>query len=64
VSGRERINGLKSFGLRLLLRQGIDLFEVAIRLFTGTAAIIYIDDTLTTDSLGNPLPQVVLAQQN
>lgn len=45
-------------------RNLLDLFEVAIRPFSGKAAIIYTDDTLTTDSSGNPLPQVVLAQQN
>ncbi len=45
-------------------RNLLDLFEVAIHPFNGKAAIIYTDDTLTTDSSGNPLPQVVLAQQN
>ena len=45
-------------------RNLLDLFEVAIDPATGRAAIIYTDDTLTTDSSGNPLPQVVLAQQN
>jgi len=29
----------------------------------GRAGVIYTDDTLTTDSSGNPLPQIVLAQQ-
>jgi hypothetical protein len=29
----------------------------------GRAAVIYTDDTITKDSLGNPLPQIVLAQQ-
>lgn len=45
-------------------RNLLDLFEVAIDPASGRAAIIYTDDTLTTDSNGNPLPQVVLAQQN
>jgi hypothetical protein len=44
-------------------RNLLDLFEVAIRPLTGKAAIIYTDDTLTKDGSGNPLPQVVLAQQ-
>jgi hypothetical protein len=42
----------------------LDLFQVAINPQNGKAAIIYTDDTLTTDSSGNPLPQVVFAQQN
>jgi hypothetical protein len=45
-------------------RNLLDLFEVAIDPVNGRAAIIYTDDTLTTDSTGSPLPQVVLAQQN
>jgi hypothetical protein len=45
-------------------RNLLDLFEVAINPQNGRAAIIYTDDTLTTDSNGNPLPQIVLAQQN
>src|SRR6266581_6581337 len=45
-------------------RNLLDLFEVAINPSNGKAGIIYTDDTLTTDSSGNPLPQVVLAQQN
>lgn len=45
-------------------RNLLDLFEVAIDPVNGRAAIIYTDDTLTTDSSGAPLPQVVLAQQN
>ena len=45
-------------------RNLLDLFEVAINPSNGKAAIMYTDDTLTTDSSGNPLPQVVLAQQN
>ena len=47
------------FGTRNLL----DLFKVAIDPNTGRAAVIYTDDTITKDSSGNPLPQVVLAQQ-
>lgn len=31
---------------------------------SGKLAIIYTNDTLTTDSNGNPLPQVELARQN
>lgn len=45
-------------------RNLLDLFEVAINSQNGRAAVIYTDDTLTTDSDGNPLPQIVLAQQN
>ncbi len=44
-------------------RNLLDLFEVSINPVNGHAAIIYTNDTLTTDSSGNPLPQVVLAQQ-
>jgi hypothetical protein len=45
-------------------RNLLDLFEVAIDPQNGRAGVIYTDDTLTKDSGGNPLPQVVLAQQN
>lgn len=45
-------------------RNLLDLFEVGIDPQNGKAAVIYTDDTLTQDSAGNPLPQVVLAQQN
>jgi len=45
-------------------RNLLDLFENAIDPQNGQAGIIYTDDTLTTDSSGNPLPQAVLAQQN
>ena len=45
-------------------RNLLDLFEVSINPQNGKAAVIYTDDTLTTDSDGNPLPQIVLAQQN
>ena len=45
-------------------RNLLDLFEVSIDPQNGRAGVIYTDDTLTTDSSGNPLPQVVLAQQN
>jgi hypothetical protein len=44
-------------------RNLLDLFKVAINPANGRAGIIYTDDTLTTDSSGNPLPQIVLAQQ-
>jgi hypothetical protein len=44
-------------------RNLLDLFEVGIDPVNGLAAIVYVDDTLTTDSDGNPLPQTVLAQQ-
>lgn len=44
-------------------RNLLDLFKVAIDPKSGNAAVIYTDDTLTKDSSGNPLPQVVLAQQ-
>jgi hypothetical protein len=45
-------------------RNLLDLFEIAIDPQNGEAGIIYTDDTLTTDSAGNPLPHAVLAQQN
>ena len=45
-------------------RNLLDLFEVSIDPQNGKAAVIYTDDTLTTDGSGNPLPQIVLAQQN
>jgi hypothetical protein len=41
----------------------LDLFKVAINPVDGHAGIIYTDDTLTKDSSGNPLPQIVLAQE-
>ncbi len=44
-------------------RNLLDLFEVSINPQNGRAAIIYTDDTQTTDPDGNPLPQIVLAQQ-
>src|SRR5438876_8125027 len=44
-------------------RNLLDLFEIGIDPRNGSAAIVYVDDTLTQDSLGNPLPQTVLAQQ-
>lgn len=44
-------------------RNLLDLFEVGIDPLNGLAAIVYVDDTLTKDSAGNPLPQTVLAQQ-
>lgn len=44
-------------------RNLLDLFEVVINPQNGLAAIIYTDDTLTTTSSGDPLPQIVLAQQ-
>jgi len=31
--------------------------------FSRMPAIVYVDDTLTKDSAGNPPPQTVLAQQ-
>ena len=45
-------------------RNLLDLFEDAIDPASGKVAIIYTNDTLTTDSSGNPLPQIELAQQN
>ena len=45
-------------------RNLLDLFEVAINPLNGRAAIIYTDDTITKTSSGDPLPQIVLAQQN
>jgi len=44
-------------------RNLLDLFEDAIDPVSGKLAIIYTNDLLTTDSSGNPLPQVELAQQ-
>ncbi|MEP6742634.1 MAG: sialidase family protein [bacterium] len=45
-------------------RNLLDLFEVAINPQNGLAAVIYTDDTITTTTSGDPLPQIVLAQQN
>ena len=45
-------------------RNLLDLFEVAIDPQNGRAGVIYTDDTLTKDAAGDPLPRVVLAQQN
>ncbi len=44
-------------------RTMLDLFKVAINPQNGRAAVAYADDTLTQDSSGNPVPQIVLAQQ-
>jgi hypothetical protein len=44
-------------------RNLLDLFEVAVDPRTGKAGIVYVDDTLTRTSSGEPLPQVVLAFQ-
>jgi hypothetical protein len=44
-------------------RNLLDLFQVGIDPNNGLAAIAYADDTMTTDSAGNPQPQTVLAQQ-
>jgi hypothetical protein len=44
-------------------RNLLDLFEVAINPQTGLASIAYTDDTVSTTSTGDPLPQIVLAQQ-
>src|SRR5947208_4648254 len=44
-------------------RNLLDLFKVAINPGDGRAGIIYTDDTLTKDNSGNPLPQIVLSQQ-
>ncbi len=41
----------------------LDLFEISINPMNGRAAIIYTDDAHTADADGNPLPQIVLAQQ-
>src|SRR5262249_1396683 len=41
----------------------LDLFELAINPQDGRSAIIYTDDALMMDTNGNPLPQIVLAQQ-
>ncbi len=42
----------------------LDLFEVAIDPQNGLAAVVYTDDTLTTDPSVGRLPQIVLAQQS
>jgi hypothetical protein len=44
-------------------RNLLDLFEVAINPQNARAAVVYTDDTISTSG-GDPLPQVVLAQQN
>jgi hypothetical protein len=44
-------------------RNLLDLFEVAINPQTKLASIVYTDDTLTKTD-GDPLPQIVLAQQS
>jgi len=44
-------------------RNLLDLFEVAIDPQNGKAGIIYTDDAQTTDADGNPLPNLVLAQE-
>lgn len=43
-------------------RNLLDLFEVATS-STGKAAVIYTDDTISTTSSGDPLPQIVLATE-
>jgi hypothetical protein len=45
-------------------RNLLDLFEDAIDPASGKLAIVYTNDLLGTDSGGNPLPQIELAQQN
>jgi BNR repeat-like domain len=45
-------------------RNLLDLFEDAIDPASGKLAIVYVNDLLSTDSSGNPLPQIVLAQQS
>ena len=44
-------------------RNLLDLFQDAINPANGLAAIIYTDDTLTTQSDGSALPQIVVAYQ-
>lgn len=44
-------------------RNLLDLFEVAINPRNGQAGVIYTDDTLSKTDSGDPLPQLVLAQQ-
>jgi hypothetical protein len=44
-------------------RNLLDVFQDAINPTNSMAAIIYTDDTLTTQSNGSPLPQVVVAYQ-
>jgi hypothetical protein len=44
-------------------RNLLDLFQVGVDPVNGRAAVVYVDDTLTKDSSGNPLPQTVLATQ-
>ena len=45
-------------------RNLLDLFENAIDPASGKLAIVYTNDLLSTDSSGNPLPQIELALQN
>jgi hypothetical protein len=45
-------------------RTMLDLFEVAIDPQNGKAGVVFVDDQQTQTSSGDPLPQVVLAQQN
>ena len=45
-------------------RNLLDLFEIAFDPQNSKVAVVYTDDTLATDSQGNPLPQAILAQQN
>lgn len=44
-------------------RNLLDLFQIAIDPVNSLAAVIYTDDTLTTQSDGSPLPQVIVAYQ-
>jgi hypothetical protein len=45
-------------------RNLLDLFEVAINPQNGRAGVIFTNDLLTQTTSGDPLPQLVLAQQN
>ncbi|HYY92181.1 MAG TPA: sialidase family protein [Candidatus Dormibacteraeota bacterium] len=45
-------------------RNLLDLFQIAIDPVNSLAAIIFTDDTITTQSNGAPLPQVIVAYQN
>jgi hypothetical protein len=44
-------------------RNLLDLFQVGIDPLNDLAAVVHVDDTLTKDSSGHPLPQTVLAQE-
>jgi hypothetical protein len=54
---------LEGSACEIVHRTLLDLFEVAINPQTGLASVAYADDTISKDPDGNPMPQIVLAQQ-